>query len=69
MTSLIAITKAITASAVELKAVKIKHTLHDSRALPRCVLRVNTNLFLSGKNNYDKQGFDSFLHGREKTSI
>ena len=54
MTSLIAITKAITASAVELKAVKIKHTLHDSRALPRCVIRVNTNLFLSGKNNYDK---------------
>ena len=38
----------------------------NSRALSRCVLRVNTNLFLSGKNNYDKQGFDSFLHGREK---
>lgn len=33
MTSLIAITKAITASAVELKAVKIKHTLYEFKGV------------------------------------
>ena len=33
MMSLIAITKAITASAVELKAVKIKHTLHKFKGV------------------------------------
>lgn len=35
MTSLIAITKAITASAVELKAVKMKHTLYEFKGVTK----------------------------------